>query len=285
MDEISSLNADADAGVRGQSAASREPDPHDFGAAETALNEAARRVNAVWLSFISLCVYIFIATFTVTPAALFRDAPVRLPIFNAELPLKVYFVMAPVLVLAMHAYLIVLTKGLSEKIEAHEDALRRSCRFAAGRNALRARLDNSIVLRAMSAQYRDARVSVDYASRLIGYLTGFILPIALLVLTQWIFLPYQDEFMTWVHRGFVFVDLVVCIWVLWPKTPQLYIARRVFAAGLIVLAVAAAILAAFPGERVYGALARTGAHDITVRFFEGPPDPVDYVHKGGVLPF
>jgi predicted tellurium resistance membrane protein TerC len=40
-------SAERDAEVRGKRAASTEADPHDFGAAEEALNDAARRVNAV----------------------------------------------------------------------------------------------------------------------------------------------------------------------------------------------------------------------------------------------
>jgi hypothetical protein len=285
MDELPISSTEPDAEGRAKSAAPRDADPHDFGAAEGALNDAAKRVNAVWLSFILLCVYIFIATFTVTPAALFRDAPVKLPIFNADLPLKVYFVMAPILVLALHAYLIVLTQGLAEKIEKYEDDLKRSVKIASDRKALRTRLDNSVVLRAMSEQYRDARDSVDYANRFVGYLTGFILPIALLLLTQLIFLPYQDEWMTWIHRLFVFVDLAICLWLLWPWTPWLLIGRRIFAAALCLFAVATAILAAFPGERIYAELDGHWPHNLTVEMFEGPPDPVDYVHKGGVLPF
>jgi hypothetical protein len=56
MDDIPIASAEPDAEVRGKRAASTEADPHDFGAAEEALNDAARRVNAVWISFILLCV-------------------------------------------------------------------------------------------------------------------------------------------------------------------------------------------------------------------------------------
>jgi hypothetical protein len=89
MDDTSALNAEID-DENGEQRTGTPPDPHDFGAAQQALNDAARGVNAVWISFVLLCVYIFIATYTVTPAVLFRDAPVKLPIFNADLPLKIY---------------------------------------------------------------------------------------------------------------------------------------------------------------------------------------------------
>jgi hypothetical protein len=60
-------------------------------AAEGAVNESAKRVNGLWISFVLMCVYVFIATLTITPVTLFREAPVKLPIFNVELPLLSYF--------------------------------------------------------------------------------------------------------------------------------------------------------------------------------------------------
>jgi hypothetical protein len=196
MDDDTTLSPETDDGA-GEQLMGTAPDPHDFGAAEQALNDAAKRVTAVWISFVLLCVYIFIATYTVTPAVLFRDAPVKLPIFNADLPLKVYFLLAPFLILTLHAYLIVLAKGLAEKIDAYEGVLKRSknmgARIATGRKDLRSRLDNSIIIRAMSARYRDNRGFVDVASSLIAGLTMIALPVGLLLLTQLIFLPYQDE--------------------------------------------------------------------------------------------
>jgi uncharacterized protein YjbI with pentapeptide repeats len=252
------------------------------------MTSAAKRVNAIWITFILLCVYIFIATYSVTPAALFRGAPVKLPIFNADLPLRVYFVMAPVLILAVHAYLIVLTKGLAEKIAAYEDVLRQSsnmsARNAAGRKALRARLDNSIIIRVMSARYRDTRGGVDIANGVIAGLTMTVLPVALLLLTQLVFLPYQEQWMTGVHRGFVIVDVAMCLWLSWPLTPV--IARRLLVVALILFAaVISVFFATFPGEWIYAKLYENWPHIFTVKMFEGPPDPVDYVHKGGLLPF
>jgi hypothetical protein len=155
MDETTTLSAETD-DEAGEQRTGTDPDPLDFGAAQQALNDATKRVNAVWISFVLLCVYIFIATYTVTPAALFRDAPVKLPIFNADLPLKVYFLLAPFLILCLHAYLIVLAKDLAEKVNTYEDVLSQSANMsatiAAGRNVLHTRLENSIIIRAMSAR-------------------------------------------------------------------------------------------------------------------------------------
>ncbi|KRQ07634.1 hypothetical protein AOQ73_12315 [Bradyrhizobium pachyrhizi] len=269
----------------------QEPDPYDSSAIEKAVNEAAKSVNSVWIAFISLCVYIFIATYSVTPATLFRDSTVRLPIFNADLPLKIYFLMAPVLIFAAHAYLIVLAKGLSEKIQAYEDVLRQSrsmaTKIAAGRRAVRARLDNSIISAAMSARYRDTLGGVSIANGLIAGITMTVVPVALLLLTQLIFLPYQHEHVSWFHRILVLIDVAMCLWFLWPLTAHPFV---LFGRILVLLFIGIAFttswfLAVFPGEWMYNKLEMHLPHAITDKLFEGSSDPVDYVMKGGVLPF
>lgn len=286
MDDNYALSADTDGTDIYENVKAKEADPYDFGAAEPTLNEAAKRVNAVWISFIVLCVYLFIATYTVTPATLFRDAPVKMPIFNAELSLKVYFVMAPALIFGLHVYLIVLTRGLSEKISVYEKALRRKARIKANRDTLRARLDNSINLRAMTAGHREARQSgVDYACALVAGVTMNVAPVLLLLLTLLIFLPYQNERVSWALRVLVPLDVALCAWALWPDAPRLLRTRRALFAAFNLFAVVIVFLAAFPGEELYRVLAATGLRDLTVKMFEGPADPVDYVHRGGVLPF
>jgi hypothetical protein len=277
MDDDTSLNTETDDDAGEQEGRS----------ATQALNDAAKRVNAVSISFVLLCVYIFIATYTVTPAVLFREVPVKLPIFNADLPLKVYFLLAPVLILSLHAYLIVLAKGLAEKFDDYERDFRQS-------TILRSGLDNSIIMRAMSARYSDHYGLLDMTSGVIAGLTMIVLPVWLLLLTQLIFLPYQDERLTLVHRGFVVFDVALCLWLLWPfsRTTWSIVAGRSVAVALILFAAATSIFfATFPGEQIYNTLYeycpqyKVCPHAVTAKFFEGPPDPVDYVHHGGVLPF
>jgi uncharacterized protein YjbI with pentapeptide repeats len=291
MDEASAFSDETEDDA-GEQRTGTGPDPYDVGAAQQALNDAAKRVNAVWISFVLVCVYVFIATYTVTPAVLFREAPVKLPIFNADLPLKVYFLLAPLLILCLHAYLIVLTKDLAEKVSTYEDVLSRSANMsaaiAAARNVLYTRLDNSIVIRAISARYRDTPGFVDVSSGVIAGLTMTVLPVVLLLLTQLKFLPYQEQWLTWAHRGFVIADVFMCLWLLRPFSwaPWLIAVGRLSAAVFALLAAATSIVfATFPAEWIYTVLYGHWPHAVTAKVFEGPPDPVDYVHKGGVLPF
>jgi uncharacterized protein YjbI with pentapeptide repeats len=228
-------------------------------------NNAPKRVNHVWIGLILLCVYIFIATYTITPATLFRNATVKLPIFNADLPLKVYFVMAPILILAVHGYLVILTKNLCD---------------VTGERAVGARLDDSIIVGSMSTRHRRTYPGMEIANGVIADLTMTVLPLALLLLIQLIFLPYQDEGMSWWHRILVLADVVLCLWYLYPG-------GRLFFFGLVLFAAVTSVLfAAFPGEWIYRmGLREHWPHAVTVKMFQGTSDPIDYVNRGGVLPF
>ena len=169
-------------------------DPHNFGAAETAVNDAAKRVNSIWITFILLCVYVFIATYTVTPVALFRNAPVKLPVFNAELPLQTYFLLAPALIIALHAYLIVLLIGLAEKLGEYESLLVRPMgdvwRPNSRREKLRSLLDIAVPLRTLIGLHREKPSVLDKGSIAMGFGSMLAMPMVLLLLTQARFLPY-----------------------------------------------------------------------------------------------
>src|SRR5262245_50975573 len=106
----------------------------------------------------------------------------------------------------------------------------------------------------MSGRYRNTRGVVDVVSGVIAGLTMTLLPIWLLLLTQLIFLPYQDHLLTWAHRGFVVSDFALCLWLLWPFSlrPWFIAAGRLLALALVLFAAATSILfATFPGEWIY----------------------------------
>jgi uncharacterized protein YjbI with pentapeptide repeats len=92
--------------------------------------------------------------------------------------------------------------------------------------------------------------------------------------------------MTWVHRGFVLFDLAICGWFLLPSTGPVSLFGRVLVWALIPFAlVTSFVFAAFPGELIYTKLEGHWLHAFTDKVFEGPSDPVDYIKKGGIVPF
>src|SRR3984893_19290957 len=93
----------------------KSADPLDFGAFEAAVNEAAKRLNAVWVTFILLMTYLFIATGKITHKDLFLETPVKLPVLGVDVPLLGYFIAAPVFILAVHFYFLIQLRGLATK--------------------------------------------------------------------------------------------------------------------------------------------------------------------------
>ena len=71
-----------------------------------AVNEAAGKSRGLWLGFIALLAYLFIAVGAVTHRDLLLENPVRLPVLNVDLPLLGFFGVAPVFFLINHFFLL-----------------------------------------------------------------------------------------------------------------------------------------------------------------------------------
>jgi hypothetical protein len=69
---------------------------------QTAVNEAAKNARGLWLSYVALLAYLFIAVGAVTHRDLLLENPVKLPVLNVELPLLGFFAVAPGLLLINH---------------------------------------------------------------------------------------------------------------------------------------------------------------------------------------
>jgi hypothetical protein len=135
----------------------RNADPHDFGAIEAAVNEAAKRLNAVWVTFILVMTYLFITTGKITHKDLFLETPVKLPILNVDVPLLGYFIAAPVFVLAVHFYFLIQLRGLAAKFGEYDAVLSElPAADLTQTERLRHRIDNSIFAQTLGGQHEPA---------------------------------------------------------------------------------------------------------------------------------
>jgi hypothetical protein len=107
---------------------------------------------------------------------------------------------------------------------------------------------------------RDERASTFFlrlALRISAFGTMVAGPLFVLLLIQWKFLPYQDEFATWTHRAAVAVELGL-LWWLWRKAtkarPARSLHRRARLAGgwaaTLAIGFGSVLLLTFPGERI-----------------------------------
>ncbi len=172
------------------------------------MNEATKRLNAVWVTFILLLTYLFIATGKITHKDLFLETPVKLPILNVDVPLLGYFIAAPVFVLAVHFYFLIQLRGLAAKFGEYDAVLSNLPDTEHGQvERLRHRIDNSLFAQILGGPPSAA----SFFLRSVAVLTVVILPIMLLLSIQLTFLAYQNVIITNIHRGLIFVDVVMLV--------------------------------------------------------------------------
>jgi hypothetical protein len=198
-------------------------DPLDFGAIEAAVNEAAKRLNAVWVTFILLMTYFFIATGKITHKDLFLETPVKLPVLGVDVPLLGYFIAAPVFIVAVHFYFLIQLRGLAEKFREYDAVLLDLPEMDRGQaERLRHRIDNSL----FAQIFGGPRGAASFFVRLIAVLTAAVLPILLLLFVQLTFLAYQNATLTNIHRALIFFDVVLIMVYFAASDPLLLSARR-----------------------------------------------------------
>jgi hypothetical protein len=100
LDVAAKLRADAD-------------DPDEV---RKALDDAAGMSRNLWLAFLSFGTYLAVAVGSVKHVDLFRETPIKLPLLDVTLPLVAFFVVAPLLLLIFHAYLLLNLRLLVDNV-------------------------------------------------------------------------------------------------------------------------------------------------------------------------
>jgi hypothetical protein len=230
----------------------------DLQALRDAVVDAANVGAGLWFSYLFVLLYLAIAVGAVTHRDLLFVNPVKLPFLNVELPLKGFFVLGPVLLLIVHAYVLLHLVRLAGKVGAFHAELQRKIAGEEAKAGLLRQLPSNIFVQFLAGPNEVAAVrSVQW---LIAQVSLVFLPLGLLALFQVQFLPYHDEVISWWQRFAVFLDLVL-LWTLWFRVTRCEtrllhwrnIWRPKFAGwGLVSLVPLLLVfgVATFPGERL-----------------------------------
>ncbi|MBM3522577.1 MAG: pentapeptide repeat-containing protein [Alphaproteobacteria bacterium] len=188
-----------------------------------AINEASKRELTNWFTFLTLGTYLAVAVGATTHRQLFLEQPVKLPLFNVDLPLVAFFIVAPALFVIMHFYVLLQLQMLTGRVRAAIADLAGSPDRDVRLLAFGRRLDTFFVSQLLVVQ--DDRLS-RLALYAITWITLIAAPVLLLLIFQLSFLPYHDERVTWIHRALIGAGLLlVCF--LEPRLPNvLHILRR-----------------------------------------------------------
>jgi uncharacterized protein YjbI with pentapeptide repeats len=195
------------------------------------VEDAASVSGGLWLSYLFVLSYIAIAAGAVAHEDLLLVRTVKLPFLNVELPLKAFFLLAPFLVLIMHAYALMHFIMLGKKASRFHNELRRQFPDSETniqnsgaapdgahkeiRDKLRRLLPSNIFVQILAGPPELRHGSFGFMLKAIALTTLVVFPILVLLLLQIQFLPFHDVSITWAQRAALFLDIVL-LWLLRP---------------------------------------------------------------------
>ena len=190
---------------------SPEPDTKKLDALLDSLNGSAERFQTLWFSFLGLTLYLAIAALATTHRNLLLGEPQVLPILNIKVELLPFYVIAPLLYLVFHFYLLMMLALLARTAAEFDKQLRTTLPGEPERERYRAQVGNALFLQLLVGM-KGERAGVNaLLMGLIALITIVLAPLATLVLMQMMFLPYHHLRITWWHRAIVVADLVLIV--------------------------------------------------------------------------
>jgi uncharacterized protein YjbI with pentapeptide repeats len=256
----------------------READDPDT--VKAALVSATDMSRNIWIAFLSFGTYLVVAVGAVTHRQLFLEEPIKLPLLSVELPLVGFFVVAPILFLIFHLYLLLHLKLMADKVRRYSELV---CELELGDRAerhVRLQLPNFVFVQFLAGP-RGASIA-DWLLMAIAWITVVVGPVLLLLLIQLQFLPYHLEWVTlWVHRVAIVADLLL-LWCFWPgilkgtgigrtTAMALRASSWVISAFIVWFSV---IIATFPGESIHERVPFAGRASVHDRLFGRAIDEV-----------
>jgi uncharacterized protein YjbI with pentapeptide repeats len=229
-------------------------DPYEITALERSVNDSAVRVSTIWVSYLVFGLYLAVAAGNVTHRQLFLEEPIKLPVLNIDLPMWWFFLLAPVLFVVFHVYVLLQILLLGRTAAIYNEALDKAVRPPPGNAAMRQRLANTLFAQIFAGSPREREGPVGRLLKGMAWTTLAIAPALILIEFQFAFLPYHSHLVTWAHRLLILFELTLLL-LFWPMVLD---ARRDFVwhpmrrpAALATLGTFLAVsvfAATFPGE-------------------------------------
>ena len=191
----------------------------DLEALRGSVVDAAAVGGTLWISYLFVLLYLFIATAAVAHKDLFFENGVKLPFLSIDLPLKSFFWLSPLIFIVMHAYVLLHFVLLAGKVGEFDAEMRSQIADEDIRTRVRRQLPSNIFVQFLAGPRAVRDGLTGWMLKLIAWISLIIGPVALLVFFQLQFLPYHDDVITWWQRFAVLIDIVL-LWTLWPAVAR-----------------------------------------------------------------
>lgn len=160
------------------------------------------RYGAIALS--ALVGYIFVTIASLTHKDLLLNTPVMLPFLEVQIPLVRFFIFAPILLLVIHSLVLVQHVILRGMIQAFNQSLGDG---SPKDDPLRLELSSYFFVQSYAGPKRPAVIGTLLFSA--SWLTLVLLPVLAFLYFQIAFLPRHFTAVTWAHRIYLTVDLLL----------------------------------------------------------------------------
>jgi uncharacterized protein YjbI with pentapeptide repeats len=169
-----------------------------------AANSCATTARYGSIALSALVGYFLVTIASLTHKDLLLNTPVMLPFLQVQIPLLRFFVFAPILLLVVHALVLVQHVILRGTIQAFNQSLGDD---AGKDDPLRLELSAYFVVQAYAGPRRPALITGLLFSA--SWLTLVLLPVLAFLYFQVAFLPRHQAAITWAHRIYLSVDLLL----------------------------------------------------------------------------
>ena len=187
-----------------------------------AVNEASGKAFALWITFLTVSVYLAISIGTTTHRQLLLADPVKMPLLAVDMPLFAFYSYAPPLFVVLHLYVLMQLFLLARLLRLFDDKLQSAKMRSDDRRMLRGQLEKFVFTQSLIGAPQDA--IVRWFLRIVVLLSFVVGPVLLLLGFQLRFLPYHSVGVTYLHRAALLLDLAMLL-LLWPKISRRSVER------------------------------------------------------------
>jgi uncharacterized protein YjbI with pentapeptide repeats len=166
------------------------------------LNEEAATARNVWLAFNSILAFLAVTTLGITHEDLLFNRPIRLPVVDIAIPLTSFAKLAPLLLLIMLFAVLLQHALLAHKAIAFNDTVQPFVNHKAIEE-LRFRAGTYFFIQNIVAPNQNA--ILKFSTRVMSFITLDTIPLLVLLLIQFQFLPEQNAEITNIQR------VIICL--------------------------------------------------------------------------
>lgn len=169
-------------------------------------NAASASTRGAWIFLIALEAYFFVALAGISHRDLLLNTPVAQPILQVAIPLRSFILFGPLVLIVMHAGVLQQHIILARKLKALDRGLIQQEAIP---------LTHPARLRVHSYYFSqieagpETSLALRAAFRAMDWLFLRLLPLGLLLAFQITYLPAHDAEITWWHRCYVLIDLLI----------------------------------------------------------------------------